>query len=126
MTGIAEEYASIHEAFDAGVQRGRTEAIQEMKEYDLPLCENDQEFIRELLDDENGFFGAVFKRRTDGGIRVMNCRLNVQCHSTGGVLGYDPKKKNLIPVWDRWAGYRMIPIENVISLRVGGMSYLFA
>lgn len=66
------------------------------------------------------FFGVKFRKRTDGTIRTMSCRVGVKSNG-GGSLPYDPDKHGLLTVWsahDR--GYRHVPADGVIELRAHG------
>lgn len=118
----------VQQLVDQAYQQGKADAEFELTGgYNLPLSEGDQKFIRDLLSREGGFFGVTFLKRTNGKVRDMNCRTGVYRHLTpGGKRSYDPATKNLLPVWDRWNGYRCIPFENIISLRLGGVRYQFA
>lgn len=70
-------------------------------------------------------FSVTFRRRTDGQIREMNCRFGVKSKLKGGKASYDPKKKDLMVVWDVQAeGYRSIPREAVETVVHNGMTYI--
>ncbi len=76
--------------------------------------------------DKGRFFTVVFVKRTTGDIRVMNCRRNVAKHLKGGEISYDPATHKLMPVWDVGAnGYRSVPLDNLLSVRVEGREYAF-
>lgn len=76
--------------------------------------------------DKGRFFTVTFVKRTTGDIRVMNCRRNVSKHLKGGEIGYDPATKSLLPVWDVQAnGYRQVPLDNLLSVKVDGRDYDF-
>jgi len=45
-------------------------------------------------------FTAVFVKRTNGEIRIMNCRKGVKKYVKGVGMKYDPKAKRLLPVFD--------------------------
>lgn len=82
--------------------------------------------VKEILSGVGAeFFGISFIKRTTGEVRHMNARRGVVKHLRGGTAAYDFGSKNLIPVYDIVArGYRCIPVENVLEIRVGGNVYL--
>lgn len=58
-----------------------------------------------------------FIKRTNGEIRVMNCRLGVTSHLRGGAQTYDPKSRSLLTVFDMQKGqYRNINLDNVLEI----------
>jgi hypothetical protein len=70
-------------------------------------------------------FTVTFVKRGDGSTRVMNCRKGVKKHSRGGVLKFDPKKKGLVSVFDmQIEQYRMISLENIKKIAMGGKTYI--
>ena len=70
-------------------------------------------------------FTVTFVKRGDGQTRVMNCRKGVKKHSKGGVLRFDPKKKALVSVFDmQIEQYRMISLENIKKVAMGGKTYI--
>lgn len=72
------------------------------------------------------FFTATFVKRTDGALRKMNCRLEVKKDLKGGSQGFDPKKQDLLTVWDRGnRAYRMINLAKLIDVTIKGTQYLF-
>lgn len=88
--------------------------------------------VRAVIEATRGkFFTVLFKKRTNGELRLMNCRIGVSKHTKGGELGYSPKAKGLILVWEKKshngkdAGYRMIPEEGVQEIRFGGQIITF-
>lgn len=72
---------------------------------------NFQEFVQST----NGqYFTVVFRKRSDGSLRTMNCRTGVKKHLSGGEKKFSDKDKNLVTVYDQQSGvYRSIPIEGV-------------
>lgn len=63
------------------------------------------------------FFSVRFRKRSDGTIRDMRCRMGVAKHIKGGERAYDFKEKNLLPVYDmEKQAYRSIPIEAIILI----------
>lgn len=85
--------------------------------------------------DYSKIFTVIVKKRTDGSIRTMHCRLNVQKHLKGGEAPYNFLEKGLIPVCDLTEAlkkakgedvkscYRTIALEGIIELRVEGEVY---
>jgi len=67
----------------------------------------------------NKFFTVTFVKRTNGELRVMNCRKGVKKHLKGGVKKYDPKAKNLVCVYDvQSKGYRSIALESIKEVSI--------
>lgn len=65
-------------------------------------------------------FTVGFRKRSNGEIRKMNCRLNVKSKK-GGKLPYNPYNVGLIPVFDmKKGGYRMIDVNSVFALNING------
>lgn len=84
---------------------------------------NKFEFLKESVDDGK-IFSVTFIKRTTGEIREMVCRLGVKSHLRGGVKKFDDKEKNLLTVFDvQKNGYRSIPLENIIKVKVNGVTY---
>lgn len=79
--------------------------------------------VSELYDRvrDGKFFSVKFRKRTDGDIRVMNCR--VRPPVTGGPgLAFDPTSRGLLVVWDIPArGWRMIPADGIIEIKHHGL-----
>lgn len=77
---------------------------------------------------ENGrIFGVSFTKRTTGGLRVMSCRLGVKKFLRGGKMSYSPADKQLLTVFSmKDKGYRMIPLDAIQRLTVGGKQYTMA
>ena len=99
----------------------------------IPTPKEDYEVInrkqaQELLLYKGKIFTAVFNKREDGSLRAMNGMTGVRKFTVGGELPYSPKDKQLIPVYDLKIGlgrkgYRMIPIEGLKTLNIGGKKY---
>lgn len=72
----------------------------------------------------NTIFGVTFRRRSDGELRNMVCRLSAPSYVKGEHgLGraYDPIEYGLLTVFDMQRhGWRSVPVENVIRLQVRG------
>jgi hypothetical protein len=84
------------------------------------------EFLRELLGD-GAMFRAKFIKRTDGSVREMTAKLGVTQHVTGEGLKFSPEAKNLLGVFEmhQTGGYKFIPMEGLISIKVDGNTILF-
>jgi len=87
-----------------------------------------QEFItgQNMVDAaRNGrIFTVDFIKRTNGELRTMVCRRGVRKGITGRGMNYDPLSKALLTVWDVQKGaYRMISLDNLVSLKMGGKSW---
>ena len=68
----------------------------------------------------NKIFTVIFTKK-DGTLREMNCRLGVKKHLRGGVLAYDAKELNYLPVYDlQKEGYRMINVNTIKEIRFEG------
>ena len=81
--------------------------------------------IRALCAQSQGrYFKVEFIKRTTGEVRSMCARLGVRKNLTGEGMKYDPKKYNLMVVWDAVKrDYRMINLETVRRLRIDGTFY---
>jgi hypothetical protein len=57
----------------------------------------------------------------------MNARLGVTVYLRGGQLAYDAEAKGLLPVFDMQIGgengYRIINLNTILSLKIGGNNY---
>jgi hypothetical protein len=78
--------------------------------------------------DENNFFSVKFIKRTNNEVRTMVCRKGVKKFTKGGTLSFSPKEKNLVCVWDtqvedQTKAYRMIALENILEVKIGGFEY---
>ena len=82
--------------------------------------------LRNLVSD-GAIFGVEFIKRSDGSLRKMVCRLGVRKHLKGGAKAYDPKKHDLLCVFDmEKESYRSIPVDAVQRLSVNGQTFSFA
>jgi len=58
-------------------------------------------------------------------MRKMNCRRGVKAHLAGGELRYDPKPKQLLPVFDvKIKQYRMIALSRLVSFNIGNETFV--
>lgn len=66
-------------------------------------------------------FRVTFRKRTTHELRTMLGRYGVKSHLRGGERAYDFKEKNLLCVFDLVKhDYRTIPLEGLVSMRIGG------
>ena len=86
--------------------------------------DNKIEQVKKMLQDNNktgNIYSVSFQKRTDGSIRKMICRGKVFKALRGGTLKFNPLERDLVQVYDmRKKGYRLIPCENVISIKAKG------
>lgn len=69
-------------------------------------------------------FTAHFVKK-DGTIRTMNCRTGVKVGVTGAGMRYDPRKFNMLPVYDmRNRGWRMLTLSTLISFNIHGETFI--
>lgn len=81
------------------------------------------DIIRDLEDGK--FFTVVFRKRTTGELRVMNCRQRVKKHLKGGEAKYRFSEKGLVSVFDVQKGeYRCFPLDALVSITAGGVEYI--
>lgn len=82
--------------------------------------------VKEILSGVGAeFFTCVFIKRSTGEVRTMNCRRGVVKHLKGGKCAYSFSEKSLLPVFDlQIKEYRVIPLENVLEIRAGGVIYI--
>lgn len=81
----------------------------------------------EMIENSNDghMFSVKFVKRTDGSVRDMNCRKGVKKFTNGGSLAFDPKKKNLVCVWEANTqnpekAYRMISLDSLLEVKMNG------
>lgn len=80
---------------------------------------------KDALLSSNGKFVTVAFRKKDGSKRVLNGRLGVSKHVTGGGMPYDPGHYNMQVIYDVKAkGYRMVNLDEIIYTRIGGKIYI--
>ena len=79
--------------------------------------------IREAVSD-GSLFSVTFVKRTTGETREMLCRTGVKAHLKGGVKKFDDKEKQLLTVYDvQKNGYRSIPLDAIIRVKIHGRVY---
>ena len=79
--------------------------------------------IREAVSD-GSLFSVTFVKRTTGETREMLCRTGVKAHLKGGVKKFDDREKQLLTVYDvQKNGYRSIPLDAIIRVKIHGKVY---
>jgi hypothetical protein len=82
---------------------------------------------KQLIKETKGKIFTVTFTKKDGSERTMNARLGVKVYLRGGQLAYDAESKGLLPVFDMQIGgengYRMINLNTILSLKIGGNTY---
>jgi len=72
-------------------------------------------------------FTVIFRKRTNGEIRLMNCRKGVKKGTNGRGLGYDAASKGLVSVFDmKVHDFRLIALESILSLSMQGQKFIVA
>ena len=73
---------------------------------------------------EGTIFSCTFVKRTDNTVRKMVCRVGVTKGVKGVGLGYDPKAKRLLGVYDMQAsGFRMLNLTDLLEAQIAGTHY---
>lgn len=76
-----------------------------------------------ISETEGKFFTATFTTK-DFRIRVLNGRLGVKKHLSGGTLKFSPSSKDLVTVYDvKSKGYRTINLNTLTKLKINGKVY---
>jgi len=84
---------------------------------------NKLEAYMKILDTKGKIFTAEFVKK-DGEFRTMNCRLGVVKDVSGKGMSYKPLQRLLLPVFDmQKQEYRMINLNTMYSLKIGGVKY---
>jgi hypothetical protein len=82
---------------------------------------------KQLIKETKGKIFTVTFVKKDGSERTMNARLGVTVYLRGGQLAYDAESKGLLPVFDMQIGgekgYRIINLNTILSLKIGGNTY---
>lgn len=80
-------------------------------------------FIKELP--KGSIFTVIFRKRTTGELREMNCRQGVKKHLKGGEAKYSFESKGLVSVFDiQNKGYRCFPLDALRQIKTGGKTYI--
>ena len=83
------------------------------------------EAIEIVAAQEGKVMTVEFIKRTNGEVRVMNCRQGVKKYLTGEGAKYNFSEKDLIPVYDlQKRGYRTINASTIRRVRAGGQEYV--
>lgn len=81
--------------------------------------------LQNLVSD-GSIFSVEFIKRTDNQLRKMLCRLGVKKHLRGGDKAYNPKKHNLLTVFDmNKKAYRSIPVNAIQKISINGQTFNF-
>jgi hypothetical protein len=84
---------------------------------------NKLEAYMKIIDTKGKIFTAEFVKK-DGEFRTMNCRLGVMKDINGKGMSYKPLQRLLLPVFDMQKNeYRMINLNTMYSLKIGGVNY---
>jgi hypothetical protein len=79
--------------------------------------------LSDIAEKSKGKFFTVRFITKDGTVRTMHCRLGVTKHSKGGENNLSPAQ--FLTVWDlNSKGYRAVNKDTILSVTVGGVSYL--
>lgn len=82
------------------------------------------ENLIELLKERGGIFNVKFIK-ADGSKRSMNARFGVKKNLKGVGLKYNPEARGNIVVFSmNDKGYRTVRLDNVISIKFNGLTYL--
>lgn len=83
----------------------------------------------DLMTECHNFFTVTFVKRTTGELRTMNCRTGVKKYVTGVGMKYNPREKNLLPVWERRSdgegaeNYRNVNLNDLVTLVINKQHY---
>ena len=94
---------------------------------DIETLEVTQSEAQRLVQDYKGyqFFTVHFVKRTNGQLRIMNCRKGVQKGLRGGALSFNPIDHNLEGVYDiPKAGHRCISLDEISRVAMCKKVYL--
>jgi hypothetical protein len=81
--------------------------------------------MKDLINQTNGKIFSIEFNTVKGEYRKMTVRTNVKKGVNGKGLRYSPEDKGLICLYKMGIdkGFRMIKIENIISLKINGQIY---
>lgn len=81
------------------------------------------EAVQRIKNSGGSIFTVVFKKRTTGEMRIMNCRTDVSQYVKGTGKPVSAEAR-IIKVYDlKNKGYRSIPEEGLTQLKMGGQVY---
>jgi hypothetical protein len=84
-----------------------------------------KEAVRLIGSTKGHIFKAVFRKRSDGRLRRIICRLGVKKYITGKGMNYNPKDYKLLTVFDMIKQeYRMISLDSLMLLIIDGKKHL--
>lgn len=85
-----------------------------------------EDAVRLIKGLEDGkFFTVVFRKRTTGELREMNCRQRVVKHLRGGEAAYSFESKGLVSVYDVVKkGYRCFALNALMVVKANGEEYV--
>ena len=82
--------------------------------------------IKEIINKSGNHICSVIFVKMDGTIRKMNFRLSVKKNLKHKGLKYNPSSVGNMVVYDMGVhGYRTIKLDNVMSLKVNGVTHNF-
>jgi len=89
------------------------------------------DFVRKTILAKAGngqIFSVRFKKRSNGQMRDMTCRLGVKPNNpSSNPRSWNPADHDLMTVYDMQKGaYRMISLDTTVRLRAGGKEYTFS
>jgi|TARA_Y100000310_G_scaffold219501_1_gene220900 hypothetical protein len=82
------------------------------------------EAVQKMTDTNGKVFGVTFIKRSTGEIRNGSYRTGVRKGVTGEGRKFDPEEKGLFGVYDMNNGFRFISLEGLLSITVGGVTYI--
>jgi hypothetical protein len=90
------------------------------------MQEINEKEVKKIIESVKGqFFSVEFRKRTDGTIRQMNCRVGVTKFLKGGERAYEFEDYGLVGVYDvKSGGYRCFGLESLISIKADGQEFL--
>lgn len=78
-----------------------------------------------LWNETEGRIFSCYFRKKDGTMREMICRRGVKVGLAGGSLPYDPKPRQLLPVFDMSiSDRRMVNLATLVSFNIGGETFI--
>lgn len=67
--------------------------------------------------------GVTHRKKDDGSLRIGSYKYGVTKGTNGKGLNYNPKEKNLIPVFDMNTSFRMIWVDGIQQVRTNNQVY---
>jgi hypothetical protein len=82
------------------------------------------EAAERILNNKGKFFSVTFRKRSDRSLRTMTARTGIRRYVNGQGRSYDAASHKLLSVGEIVGGrnvqYRVVPIEGIRKLRIGG------